>query len=91
MPGDNPQQSDRGTLRMSPPLLPVPEGVNADTHGASELGLGQPDKRRRAAMSSPDSNWPNMRRFRTRMGNGPHELFVGQLWTVTHKVYMAEL
>ena len=44
MPGGDTQQGDRGTLWTPPALLPVPESVNADAHGESELLLCQSDE-----------------------------------------------
>src|SRR5678815_5194669 len=36
------EQCDRGPLRLPPALFPVAERVNADAHGAGELGLREP-------------------------------------------------
>jgi hypothetical protein len=44
MPSGDAQQGDRRAFRTPPPLLPVPESMNADAHGESELNLGEPDK-----------------------------------------------
>ena len=44
MPSGNAQQGNCGTLWMPPPLFPISESVDTDTHGLSELSLGEPDK-----------------------------------------------
>ncbi|HZZ18377.1 MAG TPA: hypothetical protein VFE25_03360 [Opitutaceae bacterium] len=57
----------------------------------SELGLGQTDKAPQgrdvlAGLKLALHETPSHTR-----GYGPGELFLGQLWNVTHRVYMAEL
>ena len=44
MPGSDAQQGVRGPFRVPSALLPIPESVDADAHGVSELRLGEPDK-----------------------------------------------
>ncbi len=44
MSGCDAQQCHRGTLGVSPTLLPVSESMNADAHGVGELRLSEPDK-----------------------------------------------
>src|SRR5687768_2520980 len=44
MPSCDAQQSDRAAFRMPPPLLPIAESANADSHRESELHLCQADE-----------------------------------------------
>lgn len=85
MPGGDAQQGDCGTLRMTPALLPVAESVNADSHGVSELHLGEPDKAPQGCDVLAGFKLSEHEAFSNARGNGLGELFLNQLWNLTHR------
>src|SRR6185436_4977712 len=78
------EQCDRGSLRLSPALLPVAERVDADAHGASELGLREPHEAPQGRdvvtgfESARHETLPKASRNRSR------KLCIGQLGDVRH-------
>lgn len=84
MSGSDAEQGERRSFGRAAVLFPIPEGVDADAHGASETRLGQADEASEggdvitglelsAHEASANTGW-----------NGPGEIAAGQLWHVGH-------
>ena len=84
MSGSDAEQCQRRAFGRAAVLLPIPERVDADAHGACETRLGQADEASEggdvitgleltAHEASANAGW-----------NGPGEIPAGQLWHVGH-------
>ena len=84
MSGSDAEQCERRAFGRAAVLLPIPERVDADAHGACETRLGQAHEASKggdvvtglelaAHEASANTGW-----------NGPGEVAAGQLWHVGH-------
>jgi hypothetical protein len=84
MPGSDAQQGDRWAFWMPPALFPVPEGVDADTHGESELRLRETYETPQGRNVFARFNLSEHEALSDACRDGPGELFFGQLWDFSH-------
>jgi len=71
------QQGNRGTLWLAPALFPVPEGMNADAHGLSELGLGEPNETSQRCYVLAGLEVSQHEALPDACGNGPGKMLLG--------------
>jgi hypothetical protein len=88
MTSDDPEECNGGTLWSTPALFPVAKRVNADTHRASELRLGQASKASERCDVVTRLEMPGHQTPANTCGDGACELLLGEFGNVGHVVLL---